>query len=324
VVVVIGCAAPARADEVRLKRGDRLTGTVVKLDAGTLTLETGFGDLAVPWPEVAAITTTTPLLVTVTGRIPVLATLGTPGEGQVTVVSSDRTEAMPLSELTAIAAPEPPFTINGGANLGLLTTGGNTDVNSLRIDGELILRARANRFTSGLAINRAEDRGRTTAENATLSLRFDRFVTTRVFLSSDAILTTDRFRGLDLRTALGLGVGYQIWNTPRASLSIDGGLGYVDEHFASARDTRYAAAREQTKLEVAIAGNRARAFHRHDGYFGLHGDDNLFVRTSNGVRLSLMGGLVSTVALDVDYDRSPEPGRRKMDRTLSITFGYRY
>jgi hypothetical protein len=44
----------------------------------------------------------------------------------------------------------------------------------------------------------------------------------------------------------------------------------------------------------------------------------------NGVRLGLIGGLVTTAQLDLDYDRSPSPGRQNTDQTFALTFGYRF
>ena len=59
-------------------------------------------------------------------------------------------------------------------------------------------------------------------------------------------------------------------------------------------------------------------------YFGLEGDDNLFFKTSNGVRLTIVGNFITTLQLDVDYDASPSPGRDTTDRTVALTFGYRF
>jgi len=56
----------------------------------------------------------------------------------------------------------------------------------------------------------------------------------------------------------------------------------------------------------------------------LTGDDNLFVQTRNGVRLGLIDGLVTTLQYDIDYDRSPAPGRKQTDTSLGVTFGYRF
>jgi hypothetical protein len=54
------------------------------------------------------------------------------------------------------------------------------------------------------------------------------------------------------------------------------------------------------------------------------GDDNLFVKSQTGVRLSIVANFVTTAQLDLDYDRSPSPGRRQSDRTFALTFGYRF
>ena len=56
-------AVPCGADEVQLKNGDRLTGTVVSLDAGTLKFKTAHGDLSIAWPEVTALTIDEPILI---------------------------------------------------------------------------------------------------------------------------------------------------------------------------------------------------------------------------------------------------------------------
>ncbi|MEK7406677.1 MAG: hypothetical protein AAB225_16485, partial [Acidobacteriota bacterium] len=51
-----------RADVIDLKNGDRVTGTVVKKDAATLTVKSAhFGTIALPWNQVDSITTDTPL-----------------------------------------------------------------------------------------------------------------------------------------------------------------------------------------------------------------------------------------------------------------------
>jgi putative salt-induced outer membrane protein YdiY len=299
---------PCAADEVQLKNGDRLTGTVVTLDGGTLKLKTAHGDLDIDWPEVTALTVTETILVTTADGLE-----PTPATGPIDVATA-----------TALTRPVPPLTWDGGANAGFLATGGNTEVNSLRVDAEAVARAAANRYTVGIAVNRAEDSGAETARNSSLSARYDRFLSRRVFLNANSIFTNDRFRGLDLRSALGVGVGYQVLDSAVTKLSVDGGIGYVDENFESAPDDSYTALREAAKLDIFLVADRVTLFHQHDGYFGVTGEDNLFVKTQNGVRLGLVAGLVTTAQVDLDYDRSPAPGRRNTDRTFALTFGYRF
>src|ERR1700683_4956925 len=50
------------ADQVVLKNGDRLTGTITKSDDKTLLIKTEFaGDVTVQWPAVQEVTSTQPL-----------------------------------------------------------------------------------------------------------------------------------------------------------------------------------------------------------------------------------------------------------------------
>ena len=55
-------ASPASADQVTLKNGDRLTGTIVKSDGKTLLLKTdAAGDITLKWDAVGGIVSSQPL-----------------------------------------------------------------------------------------------------------------------------------------------------------------------------------------------------------------------------------------------------------------------
>lgn len=308
-LLILFTASPAFADDLQLKNGNRLTGDVVSLAGGTLTFATAYGTVRVPWAEVAALTVTDAILVTDAAGV---VTTQPGGTIALTVV--------------ALARPQPAMSVDGGANAGFVTTAGNTEVNNLRLDADVVTRAGENRYTANAAITRAEDRDGETARNWTAGGKYDRFLNPRLFLNANAIFTSDRFRDLDLRSALGVGVGYQVLNTARATLTADGGLGYVNENLESsaAPDDSYTAVRESAALGVFLLPGRVQAFHQHDGYFGVTGDDNLFVKMQNGVRIGLAAGFVTTLRHDLDYDKSPAPGRRNVDRTLAFTLGYRF
>jgi putative salt-induced outer membrane protein YdiY len=234
-------------------------------------------------------------------------------------------EGLTLGDIVAIAPPPPPLKWTGTANAGWVTTGGNSDISSLRLDGELVATRPKDRFSAGAAINRAEDAGETTAENWNLAFNYDWYLTDRLFINGNAIFAGDEFKSLDLRTAIGVALGYDIWKSPRGILSASGGLGYVNQNFSEGFDDEsYTAVREGVRARVFFLGRNVELFHNHDTYFGITGDDNLFFRMQNGVRFKLVAGLVSTVQSDIDYDRTPAPGRDNTDRTFALTFGYRF
>jgi putative salt-induced outer membrane protein YdiY len=320
--ILTAIAAPAAADQVILTNGDRVTGTVASLGGATLTVGTPHGQLRIPWTDVAGLVVDDPILVTI----------GTAEPAEVRIAAGDASGRVmlnpggpvELAQILTLTRPVPPMAVDGGANAGFITSGGNTEMNTLRVDADVMVRQRANRYTVAAAINRAKDRGAETARNWNAGFNYDRFLTERLFVNGNAIFTNDRFRDLDLRTALGAGLGYQVVNTTVARLTANAGLGWVNENFEAGVDDSYAAARESVALDIFIVPDRIQFFHQHDGYFGVTGEDNLFVRMKNGVRLGLVGALVTTAQMDFDYDRSPAPGRRNTDRTFALTFGYRF
>jgi putative salt-induced outer membrane protein YdiY len=271
---------------------------------------------------VLALVVDEPIRATVGAAEPVLVTVAAAAaERSVTLVPGGVT---PLLDIVALTRPEPPVTFDGSANAGFVSSAGNTDVNNVHVDGDLVARAGAHRYTVSAAVNRAEDSDVESARNWSTSFKYDRFLNPRLFVNANAILTNDRFRDLDLRTALGAGLGYQVLQTPVVTLTADAGLGWVNENLDAGADDRYTAARESASLTIAVVPTLVELFHQHDGYFGITGDDNLFVRTQNGVRVRLAGGFVTTLRLDLDYDRTPAPGRRNTDKTFSLTLGYRF
>jgi len=315
-------ALPARADEVRLKNGDRITGVTTSLAAGTLSFKAAGGDLKVAWADVTSLAIEQPMLVTV-GTAPPTSALfaAADANGRVTLVPGG---PVALSDIVALSRPQPAWVITGGGGAGIVETAGNTQVNNVRLSGDVVAKGAADRYTLSAIATHANDRGVETARNWSITGKYDRFLTARLFANANANFTNDRFRDIDLRSALGAGLGYQIIETARTTLTADAGLAWVKENFKSIADDSYTAAHESAGLQVQVLPGRVQAFHQHDGYFGVTGDNKMFIRTQNGVRVGLAAGFVTTIQEDIDYDRRPSPGRRQTDRTFSLTLGYRF
>jgi putative salt-induced outer membrane protein YdiY len=320
-VVIVGSRS-AGADEVELSNGDRITGQVTSLINGMLAFQTPNGQLNVPWVNVTGLAVPEPVFVTVGTQPPAPVTIArTRTDGRVTLRPGG---IVSLTEITAMARAQLPLGLDGRLNAGLVNTDGNTDANTLRVDGELIGRTTEHRYTGRAIVNRSQDRDVDIARNFTGSLRYDRFVTRRLFVNANTILANDRLRDLDLRVAVGSGLGFQVIDTPRARITTDAGLGWVNEAYGAANDVRYTAVQESARLEIFFSGTRFVFFHRHDGYFSVTGDSNRFLKMGNGVRVPIARGFIATIQLDLDYDPTPLPGGRSIDRTFALTFGYQF
>ena len=90
-IATIACCSvsPAVADQVVLKNGDRVTGTIVKKDAKDLTIKTDhFGVITTAWEQVTAITADKPINVVLSDGRTLRGTMTTAG-GKVEVVADN-------------------------------------------------------------------------------------------------------------------------------------------------------------------------------------------------------------------------------------------
>ena len=308
----------ARADEVGLDNGDRYSGTVLSLASGMLAFDTGHGRVDLPWPGVTALTVETPIVVTADGAPKQTVSRLESTDGW--VVLDDGTP-VPLGAVRSLARPQSPFRFSGGASAGVLATGGNTAVNSVRVDADLVARLYENRYTARSTVNRSKDSGVETARDASAEVRYDRFLTRTVFGNASVLFLSDKFRDLDLRSNLGFGLGVQLADNVRAKVQIEGGYGFVSERYASALepDRSYSALREATNAEFYFVAKRIVLFHRSDNFLSFSDSTqtqlgpsavrNVNVQMHNGARIGVGLGLVMTLQFDLDYVRPPPAAR---------------
>src|SRR5256885_12147431 len=129
-------AVPAHADEVRLKNGDRITGVATSLVGGTLVFKAPGGDLKIPWADVASLAIEQPMLVTVGTAAPTSATFAAADpNGRVTLVPGG---PVALTEIVALARPQPAWVVTGGAGAGIVETAGNTQAHHVRLSRRVL------------------------------------------------------------------------------------------------------------------------------------------------------------------------------------------
>jgi putative salt-induced outer membrane protein YdiY len=239
------------ADQVVLKNGDRLTGTITKSDDKTLLIKTEFaGDVTVQWPAVQEVSSTQPLHValssgkTVVG--PVTTTDGslavaTPASGTVTVAKADVTALRSDAEQTAYDKSLHPGLLQGwagGANVGFALTAGNSETENLALaftaDRKTLTDEIALYANSIYSTNNAPGAvPSTTANTIQAGARYSRNLTPRLFAYGSADFQTDALQDLNLRSVLGGGLGFHAIKTDKTTLDFLAGPNYTRENYTA-------------------------------------------------------------------------------------------
>ena len=244
-------AAGALADQVSLKNGDRLSGTIVKSDGKTLILHTDYaGDLSLKWDAVAGIQSSEDLRVqlpggktvsgpvtTSDGKLEIATKSGGTVETSVAEVKGLRNSA----EETAYEKSLHPGLLQGwktGLNVGFALTGGNSETENLSI-GFIGTRQTTN-DKLGLyentvyATNNAPGASpSTTANTAGGGARYDHDLTQKVFGFVAADFFADALQSLNLRSVFGGGAGYHVIKSDTTTLDFLGGLNYTRESYTA-------------------------------------------------------------------------------------------
>lgn len=330
-VVVLGLLAsiPAGADEVRLKNGDRLTGTVLRMSEDTLVFETGYaGEIQINWSDVAVLDSEKPIRVVLSDDTQMEGRIVGAEEGALELESDAIASpvVLNLSKVKQINPEEvPPVRVNARANVGISVENGNTDSESYRLDGEFTARTAKSRYQAGGEWNREETDDVETVKNWLGYANYRYFLTQQWYLFANTLFENDEFADLDLRTTLGGGGGYQVFESETLNLSVQVGAAHIDENFIVAEDNSFAAGQWGVEYDQHFFDRAIQLFHRNFGYWSFDDSDDWIIKTRQGIRHPIYKGFTATLQYNYDYDNQPSPdARTDWDWRLLFLLGYQF
>ena len=239
----------ASADQVTLKNGDRLTGTIVKSDGKTLLLKTdSAGEINLKWDAVSGIVSSQPLSVQLNNGQVVSGNVTTE-DGKFEVTTRDRGQvAAPRENVVAIrnAAEQSDYDRlqhpritdlwSGLLDTGLSETRGNSALLAFNLAGKAARVSTRDKISLYSNIIYATDNttppSRTTANSIQGGARYDYNLKPRLFVFAIADFAYDEFQHLDLRSVLGGGLGYHVIKTENTTFDIFAGGDYDREKFS--------------------------------------------------------------------------------------------
>ncbi len=319
----------AAADEIKLKNGDILTGTIIKKETDKLIINTRYaGDISIAWSEIASLNSTTPVKVVLADQSSFTGVIeqSEPGRAKIKINHLNAKADIDLKELRYINPSAEVSGVgvawSGQVNIGGAITQGNTDTSLIRADGEAIARTKDNRFTIGAIVNRAQSNDVDTEYNSRGYMKYDHFLSKKWYLYANTTLENDKFRDIDLRATAGVGNGYQIYEQDDLNLAIEGGINYVDVNYAMAEDDGYASGRWALRYDQKLLSGNVQFFHQHEVLFGLEDIANTLVFSKTGLRVPIAKNLNASTQINLDYNNQPVANRRKLDKTLLFSLGY--
>jgi putative salt-induced outer membrane protein YdiY len=210
---------------------------------------------------------------------------------------------------------------SGRVRIGANIIDGTTKSESYILEGKLGYEQDDNRYSAETQYNYALAGQQKTIDNLNLRGQYDRFISEKWYAFTNASYFTDDIVAIDSRISGGLGMGYQFFATPRRSLKIEFGLSQVYE---SRRDDEisYLSPRWNIEYEEHLWKDKLILFHNQEGFLNLNEQENVTIRSRNGLRLPILRDIYTLLQVNVDFDGNPPPAIKALNTRYILGIGY--
>ncbi|MEO7653305.1 MAG: DUF481 domain-containing protein [Bryobacteraceae bacterium] len=327
------------ADQLVMKNGDRVTGSIIKKDGKNITIKTDqFGVVSAAWDQVESVTADKPLNVVLPDGKTVQGTIVT-RDGKVEVVATDTRLSLPPADVATIrndaeqGAYERLLTPTwgelwaGSASLGFAGTSGNARTLTFTTGVNAARATRTDKtsiyFNTIKASAFANGKNSETAEAIRGGIGYDHNITPRLFVNVFNDYEYDKFQNLDLRYVLGGGLGLHVLKSERSRLDVVGGADFNRTSFSS-QSTRRSAEfywGDDYSFKLSKSASLVQTFRMFDDLSDL---GSYRANFDVGLSAKLAKWLSWNVSLSDRYLNRPAVGRKTNDflytTGLGITF----
>jgi putative salt-induced outer membrane protein YdiY len=324
-------AAREKADILYMRNGDRLTGQIVVMQFGKLSLKTDYlGTATVDWLDVARAESPQQFIVEdLRGRY-FSGTLVASDTDRRIVVRADNGETtmLGLDEIERVYADEAMFwnRLNGSLSLGF-DYAKATSIATISGSFDTTYRAPQFRWNVSADVNSTKDPEQGTVDRHSLGFTYQWLLRQQRFISGLSLVERNEETGIDLRLQLGAGYGKYFRQTSKSELSGMLGIAVTREWATGAEDS-------QESIEGILGGNW-RIFKFNSPTISMSSAALLFPsltdsgRYRTNLNLTLRRELVKDFYLDLSFyhaydSRPPDADAENSDYGLTTSVGYSF
>jgi len=316
-------AVSAGADEIYLKNGDRLSGTIVRLTDGKLVLKSdAAGEVTVNQADIQSFSSSAPVEVHLKDGAVLNQNVqvAEPGQFAIETGTTLRAQTFQLTDLVSInppAKPKPKWA--GSISAGFTATSGNTSTQAINASVSMARRSEKDRTTASADYAKGKQDDPDTGEEKTTEdwwrgkAQYDYFFSKKFFGFINGSYEKDSIAELDRRVVVGGGGGYQWIESERTNFSTSVGLASLYEKFDNETDSNSELS-AQAGYNLDHQLNKSVKFlHDLTYYPALDKVSDYYLTTTAELRASLTKTMFANFKTIFNYDATPAAGRSSTD-----------
>ena len=296
----------AIADLLVLKNGDRITGDIKRIWDAEVTIEPEYSDeFKVDVSAIAHIDARRDLEIELNDGTSLMARLsGADEEGKQLVKTADRSLSISLDQIFELDEPEDPFEWDSNIELSADFNSGNTESYNTKLKADTTVKIRDHRHIAEMTFLEEEILNELTQDQDLFLYNYNWLFKDPWFFSTRLSFEQDPIIELDNRIILSLGLGRDVWLTPRRELNVQLGAGAQTEEI-SLVTSQNAVLTWALRYRQDFFSDDLELYHNHSITANVSGRSNTSYKTTTGIRYEITDLLYANLSLDFDYETHP-------------------
>ncbi len=335
-LLIVLFVSAANADELLMKNGDRLQGTVLSMSLGKLVFKTSYaGEIKIKWDEIARLTTEKPLEAYLRDENTLMGKLTITKDGALILQPADGSPPVPIAmaQIKTLERPKPPagWKFSGNVSAGVSKETGNTNTQKYNLTANATISNLPNAVKLYAQFKKEWSKGKLSKNQGLGSATYKRFFTKKWFGFGNGTAQMDTFKSMDLLGNVAVGPGYQFYRSRRINLAAQIGPAYGYEKYTKPQsfldgksENSYIAGYWALDFDMWFFDKFFQVFHHNDILYDFQNSTNWKLRTRTGIRIPMVLKLFASFQFNYDYVNHPADGRKKNDQEGVLGLGWAF
>jgi len=308
-------------DQLIMKNGDIITGTVSKIENDKVFIDPSYADeYSVDLNEVVSIEADHTFEIELADGSNIDARFGgMADDGQILIVDG-AAMTVGMMELTAAAEPDEYYHRTSHVDVNATFNGGNTDSQNVLIFADTKVRFGNHRHLAELTFRRDETNGISTKKQDLFNYQYNWLFNDAWYVGTTATYERDPIRELDHRYTLGALAGRDLLNDSKRFLTFSVGVGFSDEQISGISDSGAVGLWNMIYTHDFRSG-ALQFFHNNTLNYQFYGNNNTILKTNTGFQFDIISNVYAKISLRYDFETEPAAGASKDDTTLAVGIG---
>jgi putative salt-induced outer membrane protein YdiY len=336
--LIVSAVTASSAEQVTLKNGDHLTGSIVSMDGKKLVLKTTYaGEIPIDWAQVTEFSSDKqPIVVTKADKQLVSGTVTSEGPN-VLVTTAQGLQTVPRADVATMRSPADQAAYEkslhpgmlegwtGGGNFGFALARGNSETTNVALGFNALRKTNTDAWIVNAASIYSTDSklGTTSANQLGGLIRYDHNLNKKLFAYGVFSGMYDALQDLNYRIMPGGGLGFHAVASPKTTLDLLGGLGYTRESYYNGPINNLVTLTVGDEFAHKITSTTSIT---QNLYYlpSLNDTSNYRINFSAGIATKLNGWMTANANFLDQYVNKPVPGNKYNDILFTTGLGFTF